>query len=158
MWAESDRFSVIRAALAQDIATHGYYTEPNTGIVFYTSSETNGNITGDGEFSSVSWGGYTWGIALPENALTVNSYDYIGLIVSLKKGAVYYNWRNAESMSRLALFPMAQDGPECFTARPQVPVCLTILCLLLGPQEMAIRLPLHFDSPSTYLILQLGIS
>ena len=89
MWAGSDPLIVIYAVLAQDIATHGYYTEPNTGIVFYTSSEANGNITGDGEFSSVSWGGYTWGIALPENALTVNSYDYIGLIVSLKKGTVY---------------------------------------------------------------------
>lgn len=68
--------------MAQDIATHGYYTEPNTGIVFYTSTETNGTVEGDGEFSSVSWGGYTWGIALPENALTVDSFEYIGLLVS----------------------------------------------------------------------------
>lgn len=74
--------SVIGAVLAQDIATHGYFTEPNTGIVFYTSSEANGTIVGDGEFSTVSWGGYTWGIALPENALTVDSYEYLGLIVS----------------------------------------------------------------------------
>lgn len=69
--------------LAQDLASHGYYTEPNTGIIFYTSYEPNGTISGDGEFSEVSWGGYTFGIALPENALTVNSYDYIGMIVSL---------------------------------------------------------------------------
>lgn len=61
---------------------HGYYTEPNTGITFYTSFEPNGTISGDGEFSEVSWGGYTFGIALPENALTVDSYDYIGMIVS----------------------------------------------------------------------------
>jgi cellobiose dehydrogenase (acceptor) len=64
---------------------HGYYTEPNTGITFYTSYEPNGTITGDGEFSEVSWGGYTFGIALPENALTVNSYDYIGMIVSMRR-------------------------------------------------------------------------
>ena len=82
MLAAPDNHSDIRAVLAQDLATHGYFTEPNTGIVFYTSSETNGTITGDGEFSTVSWGGYTWGIALPENALTVDSYEYIGLIVS----------------------------------------------------------------------------
>ena len=74
---------VIHAVLAQDLATHGYYTEPNTKITFYTSSEANGNITGDGEFSEVSWGGYTWGIALPQNAATVDSFDYIGLIVGV---------------------------------------------------------------------------
>lgn len=43
----------------------------------------NGTIVGDGEFSTVSSGGYTFGIALPANALTVDSTDYIGLIVSL---------------------------------------------------------------------------
>lgn len=71
----------IRAVLAQDLASHGYYTEPNTGITFYTSNEANGTVEGDGEFSEVSLGGYTWGIALPENALTVDSYDYIGLFI-----------------------------------------------------------------------------
>lgn len=81
-WQHLTSRLVIGAVLAQDIATHGYYTEPNTGIIFYTSSEANGTVEGDGEFSSVSWGGYTWGIALPENALTVDSYEYIGLIVS----------------------------------------------------------------------------
>ena len=67
--------------LAQDFATHGTYTEPNTGIIFYTSTEANGTVTGDGEFSETSLGGFTFGIALPENALTVDSFDYIGLIV-----------------------------------------------------------------------------
>jgi hypothetical protein len=79
---DSDNRIVIHAVLAQDLATHGYYTEPNTKITFYTSSEQNGTIDGDGEFSEVTWGGYTWGIALPENAATVDSFDYIGLIVS----------------------------------------------------------------------------
>ncbi|TVY55538.1 Cellobiose dehydrogenase [Lachnellula cervina] len=71
----------ISAVLAQDFASHGTYTEPNTGIVFYTSFETNGTVEGDGEFSEVSWGGFTFGIALPENALTVDSFEYIGLII-----------------------------------------------------------------------------
>lgn len=71
------------AVLAQDdVASHGTYTEPNTGITFYTSNQANGTITGDGDESRVSLGGFTFGIALPGNALTVNSYEYIGLIVS----------------------------------------------------------------------------
>jgi cellobiose dehydrogenase (acceptor) len=81
--AVPDDFQVIQAVLAQDFAAHGHYTEPNTGITFYTSTETNGVVEGDGEFSTVSAGGYTFGIALPESALTVDSYDYIGLIVSI---------------------------------------------------------------------------
>lgn len=73
---------VFSSVLAQgpDIATHGYYTEPNTGIIFYTSSETDAAYDGE-DFASSSLGGFTFGIALPPNALTVNSYDYIGLIV-----------------------------------------------------------------------------
>ncbi|PQE24748.1 cellobiose dehydrogenase protein [Rutstroemia sp. NJR-2017a WRK4] len=72
---------------AQDFATHGYYTEPNTGITFYTSTEVNGTIVGDGELSLVSQGGYTFGMALPPSATTVDSYDYIGLIIgSLPNG------------------------------------------------------------------------
>ncbi len=63
------------------MASHGFYTEPNTGIAFYTSNQANGTITGDGDESRVSLGGFTFGIALPGNALTVNSYEYIGLIV-----------------------------------------------------------------------------
>ncbi|KAF8856767.1 carbohydrate-binding module family 1 [Acephala macrosclerotiorum] len=70
------------AVLAQDdVASHGTYTEPNTGITFYTSNQANGTITGDGDESRVSLGGFTFGIALPGNALTVNSYEYIGLII-----------------------------------------------------------------------------
>lgn len=73
---------LISGVLAQgpDVATHGYYTEPNTGIVFYTSSETDAAYAGD-EFSTTTLGGFTFGIALPGNALTVDSYDYIGLII-----------------------------------------------------------------------------
>jgi cellobiose dehydrogenase (acceptor) len=73
---------VIVGVLAQgpDIATHGYFTEPNTGITFYTSSETDAAYGGD-DFSSTTLGGFTFGIALPSDALTVNSYEYIGLIV-----------------------------------------------------------------------------
>jgi hypothetical protein len=85
---EFSNVTVIHAVLAQDFASHGHYTEPNTGITFYTSYETNGTITGDGEFSTVSWGGYLWGVAFPDTALTVDSYEYIGIIVRLKKNAV----------------------------------------------------------------------
>ncbi|CZR65777.1 probable cellobiose dehydrogenase [Phialocephala subalpina] len=70
------------AVLAQDdVASHGTYTEPNTGITFYTSNQANGTITGDGDESRVSLGGFTFGMALPGDALTVNSYEYIGLII-----------------------------------------------------------------------------
>lgn len=75
-------FLAVREVSTQDFAAHGYYTEPNTGITFYTSTEVNGTIVGDGEFSLVSLGGYTFGMALPPSALTTDSYDYIGLIVS----------------------------------------------------------------------------
>lgn len=75
----------IHGVAAQDVAVHGYYTEPTTGIVFYTSSEPNGTVIGDGFFSPVSLGGFTWGIALPEDAATVDSYDYLGLLVSLSQ-------------------------------------------------------------------------
>jgi len=71
----------ICGVLGQDFAEHGTYTEPTTGIIFYTSIETNGAITGDGELSTVSNGSYTFGMALPENAGTVDSTEYIGMIV-----------------------------------------------------------------------------
>jgi len=67
--------------LAQDYATHGMFTEPNTGISFYTSVEGDGTISGDGDMSTVSQGGFTFGMALPGNAATVDSHEYIGLIV-----------------------------------------------------------------------------
>jgi cellobiose dehydrogenase (acceptor) len=57
------------------------FTEPATGISFYTSIESNGSITGDGDMSTVSQGGFTFGMALPGNAATVDSHEYIGLIV-----------------------------------------------------------------------------
>jgi hypothetical protein len=71
------------------VASHGVYTEPSTGITFYTSNQANGTITGDGDESRVSLGGFTFGMALPGNALTVNSYEYIGLIVSCETHGIY---------------------------------------------------------------------
>jgi len=79
----SNNLADVHIVLAQNFASHGTYTEPNTGINFYTSYENNGTVTGDGEYSLVSWGGFTSGVALPENALTVSATEYIGLIVSL---------------------------------------------------------------------------
>ncbi|KAF4631847.1 cellobiose dehydrogenase [Cudoniella acicularis] len=77
---------LVSAVLAQDFATHGFFTEPNTNITFYTSFQQNGSISGDGEFSQTSVGGFTFGIALPGNAVTVDSYDYIGLIIGSTPG------------------------------------------------------------------------
>ncbi|TVY84745.1 Cellobiose dehydrogenase [Lachnellula suecica] len=74
-------FYFISAVLAQDFATHAVYKEPNTGITFFTSNEADGAVSGDGEFSMTSVGGFTFGLALPQNALTVDSYEYIGLII-----------------------------------------------------------------------------
>jgi cellobiose dehydrogenase (acceptor) len=68
------------SVLAQDFAQHGTFTEPNTNISFYTSYEPDGSDPNG--FSTASIGGYTFGIALPPSAATVDFYDYIGLIVS----------------------------------------------------------------------------
>jgi cellobiose dehydrogenase (acceptor) len=69
--------------VAQDFAaSHGMWTEPNTNITFFMSVEDDGPVSGDGEFSETSVGGFKFGIALPENAATVNVTEYIGLIVS----------------------------------------------------------------------------
>jgi cellobiose dehydrogenase (acceptor) len=57
------------------------YTEPNTNMTFYTSVEKDGAVSSG--FSTSSVGGFTYGIALPPSAVTKDSYDYIGLIVSL---------------------------------------------------------------------------
>lgn len=74
---------VLNGVSGQDFADHkARYTEPNTGITFWTAYQANGTVEGDGEFSTVSLGGYAFGIALPENAATVNSYEYIGMLVS----------------------------------------------------------------------------
>ena len=67
---------------AQDlVSSHGVYTEPNTGITFYTSVQANGEVVGGGWGSLVSAGGFIFGMALPENALTVDASEYIGMIV-----------------------------------------------------------------------------
>lgn len=71
----------MNGVLAQDIATHGMYTEPNTGIKFYTSSQTDTGAPGEMLVGN-SWGGFTEGVALPANAGTVDATEFIGLIVS----------------------------------------------------------------------------
>jgi len=69
--------------VAQDFAaSHGMYTEPNTGIKFFLSTEADGPVSGDGEFSETSVGGFQFGVVLPPNAATVDSSEYIGMIVS----------------------------------------------------------------------------
>lgn len=72
---------VVHSALAQDptYGVKGYLTEPVTGITFWTTTFPNGTLGGWG--SLYSNGGYTFGIALPENAATVDSADYIGILV-----------------------------------------------------------------------------
>ncbi|KFY02053.1 hypothetical protein O988_02378 [Pseudogymnoascus sp. VKM F-3808] len=113
----------IRMVAAQDVAVHGYYTEPVTGIIFYTSSEPNGTVIGDGFFSPVSLGGFTWGIALPENAMTVDSYDYIGLLVGSRpngtgwSGVVQGQNSSAEMPNHLMLLAWATgNGNEIATS------------------------------------------
>lgn len=66
---------------AQDFATHGMWTEPNTGIRFYTSSQTNSATPGQ-LLDGTSKGGFIEGVALPPNAATVDATEFIGLIVS----------------------------------------------------------------------------
>jgi cellobiose dehydrogenase (acceptor) len=110
--AFSDPIEAVRAS-AQDFATHGLYTEPNTGITFYTASETNGTITGDGELSTVSWGGFTFGLALPPTALTVDTHEYIGLIVSFPSNRAWFSI--AYSFRSVLLPPAKEVGPELCT-------------------------------------------
>ncbi|OBT67703.1 hypothetical protein VE03_03484 [Pseudogymnoascus sp. 23342-1-I1] len=114
----------LHGVIAQgDVAVHGYYTEPVTGITFYTSSEPNGTVIGDGFFSPVSLGGFTWGIALPESALTVDSYDYIGLLIgSLPNGTGWSGVVQGQSSSAsmpnhlmLIAWPTG-NGDEIFTS------------------------------------------
>lgn len=57
------------------------YTDPETGIVFNTWSATDGPIQGEG-YGSVSLGGFTFGMALPSDALTVDANEFIGYLVS----------------------------------------------------------------------------
>uniref|UniRef100_L7JP18 CBM1 domain-containing protein n=1 Tax=Pyricularia oryzae (strain P131) TaxID=1143193 RepID=L7JP18_PYRO1 len=55
------------------------YTDPETGIVFNTWSATDGPIQGEG-YGSVSLGGFTFGMALPSDALTVDANEFIGYL------------------------------------------------------------------------------
>lgn len=82
----ADGWIVIGAVVAQDFAAHGTYTDPKSGIQFYTSYEVNGTITGSGEMSTVSLGGFTFGMALPADAATKDASEYIGYIVSCQLG------------------------------------------------------------------------
>jgi cellobiose dehydrogenase (acceptor) len=70
----------LNSVLAQDIATHGFYTEPNTGMRFYTSTQTNTGAPGE-MLGGTSWGGFTEGVILPPNAGSVDATEVIGLIV-----------------------------------------------------------------------------
>lgn len=64
------RNSVARLCLAQTP-----YTDPKTGIQFSTWTEDSG---------------YTYGFALPGDALTKDSTEYIGILVSMTiVGAIY---------------------------------------------------------------------
>lgn len=81
------------AVLAQDlVSSHGVYTEPNTGITFYTSVQANGTVAGDGWGSLVSAGGFIFGMALPANALTVDASEYIGMIVGSTPNGPVSGW------------------------------------------------------------------
>jgi hypothetical protein len=97
------------------------YTEPTTGISFYTSMEADGSITGDGSMSTVSQGGFTFGMALPGNAATVDSHEYIGLIVCISS---FYDINRAK-MIRLDLWLMAEDGQALFKVITLVRECPT---------------------------------
>lgn len=72
--------TVFNVVLAQDFAVHGTYTEPNTGMKFYTSAQTDDGAPG-GMLDGTSWGGFLEGVALPPNAATVDATEFIGLIV-----------------------------------------------------------------------------
>jgi len=69
-----------------------------------------------------SRGGFTFGIALPENALTVDSYEYIGLIVRYSQ----MSQNSILTFTRLDLPPMAQDGPVSFRETTPAQVCRII--------------------------------
>lgn len=56
------------------------YTEPNTGMKFYASYQTDDGAPG-GMLDGRSWGGFTEGVALPPNAATTDATEFIGLIV-----------------------------------------------------------------------------
>lgn len=72
---KANRITVLQAVSAQGVA--GDYTDPGTGIIFRTQTIPNGSPN-----QGLSTGGYTVGLALPANAATVDSTEYIGMIVS----------------------------------------------------------------------------
>jgi hypothetical protein len=55
----------------------------------------------------VSWGGFTFGIALPPTALTVDTHEYIGFIVSVCSFVdlfpilICLDWLNSHKQGRL---------------------------------------------------------
>jgi hypothetical protein len=72
----SDSFSTKHTIVLQAVSaqgTVGTYTDPDTGIIFQTETVPDGTVIG----------GFTVGMALPADAATVDSKEYIGLIVSL---------------------------------------------------------------------------
>ncbi|KAH6670475.1 hypothetical protein B0J14DRAFT_97535 [Halenospora varia] len=71
----------VSGVLAQDFATHGTYTEPNTGMTFYTSYISSGAIQSGGYNTQTCVGGFTFGMTLPPEATTTNKFDYLGLII-----------------------------------------------------------------------------
>lgn len=72
---------VFGGALAQDFATHYKWTEPNTGMTFYMSTQENSPTPGQ-MLDGTSKGGFHEGVILPPNAATVDANEFIGLIVS----------------------------------------------------------------------------
>ncbi|KAL3423699.1 cellobiose dehydrogenase [Phlyctema vagabunda] len=110
-------FHLFQGVLAQDF--YGYkrsYTEPNTGITFWTTGMNNGTISGDGIFSTVSLGGYEFGIVLPPEATTTNTYDYIGMITGSTptgggwSGVVHGNNIGAAMSNHLMLIAWPNNG------------------------------------------------
>lgn len=74
---------VFNAVQAQDFATHGMYTEPNTGIKFYASYQANSATPGQ-MLDGTSQGGFIEGVALPPGSATTDATEFIGLIVSTR--------------------------------------------------------------------------
>lgn len=130
--------------LAQDFATHGMYTEPNTGMTFYASYQTNDGAPG-GMLDGRSWGGFTDGIALPPSAATTDATEYIGLIVSI----IPHHERRITNLYRsvqLQLAPVMAGQVFSKGLKMQMVSCgpewFVILWSLLGPLEMEIRFTL----------------
>lgn len=73
---------MLQAVSAQGVA--GTYTDPDTGIIFQTETIPDGAVN-----QGLTNGGYTVGMALPANAATVDSKEYIGIIVSYSFSKCY---------------------------------------------------------------------